>query len=150
MKSQKSLIYNACLNRVQQMVQTAELSLTRASEAANSETKSSVGDKFETGRAMAHAEMHKAERQLGEAKVLLTQLKLIDIQKVSDRIEIGSLVETNRGIFFLSIGLGKLHIEEDTIFVLGVQSPIGKLLLHKQIQSSFDFNGNNFIIQKIS
>lgn len=145
----KQNIYEHCKLRVDQMIKTAEQSLQNAEDAAQNETKSSAGDKFETGRAMAHAEMHKAKRQLGEAKVLAAELKQIKIEHSLSKIDKGSLVNTNRGVFFLSIGLGKIKIDDQIIFVLGVQSPIGKLLLHKRIGDEFTFNTTQYLIEEI-
>lgn len=150
MSDLKQVIYDQCRERVNQMIDTANQSLQSAEDAAQNETKSSVGDKFETGRAMAHAEMHKAKRQVGEAKVLLAELNQINIKAKQDKIDRGSLIKTNKGIFFLSIGLGKIKIAEQTIFVLGVQSPIGRLLLHKKADDQFSFNGTEYVIHNFS
>jgi len=146
----KQTIYDHCKERVMQMIDTAAQSLQSAEEAAQNETKSSVGDKFETGRAMAHAEMHKAKRQLGEAKVLLAELKQLKNLKESKLIDRGSLIKTNKGIFYLSIGLGKITIDNQKIFVLGVQSPIGRLLLHKKPKDKFSFNGIHYVIEEVN
>ena len=145
----KHIIYEHCKERVKQMINTANQSFQSAEEAAQNETKSSAGDKFETGRAMAHAEMHKAKRQLGEAKVLLAELNQINIKSTQEKIDRGSLIKTNKGVFFLSIGLGKIKVKEQTIYVLGVQSPIGRLLLHKKIHDQFTFNTIDYLIQEI-
>lgn len=146
----KKSIYDHCIERVMQMVDTATQSLDSAEEAAQNETKSSVGDKFETGRAMAHAEMHKAKRQLGEAKVLLAELKQINVNTTNELIDKGSLIQTNKGIFYLSIGLGKMTIDNQKIFVLGVQSPIGRLLLHKKPTDEFSYNGIDYVIHEVN
>lgn len=139
MSTLKTTIYNHCIQNVQQMVLTAQQSIKRAEESIRSETKSSVGDKFETGRAMAHAEMHKAQRSLAEAKLLLTNLHTLDVETIHERVQRGSLVETNAGFYFLSIGLGKLILEDETYYVLSVQSPLGKLFLNKTVGDEFTF-----------
>ena len=54
----------------QEAIYTAQLS-------ANEETKSSAGDKYETGRAMAQLEIEKNTAQLAEALKLKQMLKQI-------------------------------------------------------------------------
>jgi hypothetical protein len=52
---------------VHQRIASAEEAIRMAQESANQEGKSSAGDKYETGRAMAQLEIEKASGQLAEA-----------------------------------------------------------------------------------
>lgn len=149
MQVSKSALYDLCLQRVKQMVITAEQSIQQAEEATRSETKSSAGDKFETGRAMAHAEMHKAKRSFGEAKVMLTDLQSINIETNHSKIQKGALIETNAGFYFLSIGLGKLTLDEQTFFVMSAQSPLGTLFLNKAVGDQITFRERTIRIKAI-
>jgi hypothetical protein len=69
--------------------------------------------------------------------------------KKSEKIIKGSLIKTNHGYLFLSIGLGKIIIEETTITALSIQSPLGTQLIGLKIQQSAAINNVQYIIQNI-
>jgi len=117
-------------------------------EAANNDTKSSAGDKYETGREMAQLEANKISTQLAEANKQKKVLNKIDLSK-NKTIGLGSLVVTTNGTFYLAVGLGKIEIEGQTIFVVSSLSPIGQLLLNKKEKESFFFNNINYEILKV-
>ena len=131
------------------MVMTAKQSIEHAEEATRSETKSSAGDKFETGRAMAHAEMHKAKRAFAEAKMMLTDLQSIHIATIHAKIQKGALIETDTGLYFLSVGLGKLSLEGQTFFIMSAQSPLGTLFLNKAVGEQIRFRDRDMLIKEI-
>lgn len=145
----KEQVYLACITRVEEMIQTAQHSLDQAQEAAESETKSSAGDKFETGRAMMHAEMHKAKRQMGEAKTLMMDLKSMKLKSDYPAIEKGSYVITNTAHYFISVGLGKITTENETCFAISPASPIAKAMIGKSASEDFQFSGKSFTVESI-
>ena len=76
-------------------------------------------------------------------------MKQINYKNEAGIAGVGSLIKTNSGLFYISIGLGKVTIENKTIFVISAISPIGKLLLNKKEKDSFSFNGNQYHIKEI-
>lgn len=123
-------------------------------QAANEETKSSVGDKYETGRALMQLEKEKSAGQLHELmkmKKVLDEIK-IGRQDMRVRLEVrlGSLVRTNRGFFFLSVSLGKVSLDDFSFFAISPVAPIGKLLSGKAEGDVFSFNGTEYRIESIS
>lgn len=147
--SLKNKIHQHCINIINKQIAKVKLALNNAQEGANNETKSSAGDKHETGRAMAQLETEKLSTQLNKNEQLLTQLFKIDTSAQLQKIGVGSLVKTNNGLFYIAIGLGKINIEEESVFVISTQSPIGKLLLNKKEKVSFSFNNVFYSIEKI-
>ncbi len=145
----KQQVYLACISRVEEMIQTAQQSLDQAQEAAQSETKSSAGDKFETGRAMMHAEMHKAKRHMAEANVLLMDLTSMKLKSSYTHIEKGSYVITNTGHYFVCVGLGKITTKNATCFAVSPASPIAKAMIGKSAYDKFECNGKSFTIESI-
>ena len=148
----KIQVHQQCTTVVLQRINELKAILHEAQEAANNETKSSAGDKHETGRAMAQLETEKLTGQLTEALKLEQALTKIDPNIQHQQIGLGSLVTTNNGIFYLSVGLGKIELEGQTVFVISAVSPIGKLLLNKKegcnLQPSF--NGIQYVIESVS
>ena len=104
-----------------------------------SETKSSAGDKHETGRAMIQLEMEKASQQLTVVQEMKEILQRLKIDRVSEKIKLGSLVKTTKGTYFLTISVGQVKVNEETYFVVSTNSPIGSQLLGKTIGESVPF-----------
>ncbi|MDI1354160.1 MAG: 3-oxoacyl-ACP synthase [bacterium] len=113
------------------------------------ETKSSVGDKHETARARMQFEQGKLEKQLSEIKQQETELRRIDLSNVHSHVAFGSLVETNRGNFFIAIPLGKLAFGKDFIQVISALSPLAICMKGKSAEQSFLFNGMEYRIEEI-
>lgn len=144
----KQQLYNHCVSFVEKRLETIETTISSHQKSLHSETKSSAGDKHETGRAMLQLEMEKAGQQLvsvQQSKELLEKVKL----EPSTVIRLGSLITTNTGIYFLAISVGMVTLERVTFFVVSTASPIGKLLLGKQVGDKLRFNGRDIEILSI-
>ncbi len=137
----KQKIFNRIIQLLDQQIQTAESAIASAIESRDNETKSSVGDKYETGRAMMQLEQQKGEVQLAKAITLKKTVEQINLEQNFDAARFGALVHTTNGIFFLSIGMGKVKVAEEVILVISMSSPIGQLILGKR-------KGEQFIFQK--
>ena len=145
----KEALFNQCEAFVNKRLQTIEAVMSSNQKALQSETKSSAGDKHETGRAMLQLEMEKAGQQLTGIVQMKSILVKIDISKSSKNACLGSVIITDKVRYFLSISAGKLVIADKNYFAISVSSPIGKLLLGKQENDSFFFNGQTIEINEI-
>ena len=121
-----------------------------AQASKNNETKSSAGDKYETGRAMMQVEQEKNELQWQQANQLKQTLNQIDIKPNYDKVSPGSLVTTNQGIYFIAIGIGKIKINDDIYFCISMESPIGKLLQGKLKGQRVEFMGREIDILDVA
>lgn len=138
-----------CTEFVNKRLQTVEEIIKSNQKALSSETKSSAGDKHETGRAMLQLEMEKAGQQLAGIVVMKTILSKIDISKTTKKAHLGSVIYTTSANYFLSISAGKLVIDDVIFFAISVSSPIGKQLLGKKVNDDFTFNGKKITILKL-
>ncbi|MCY7356283.1 MAG: 3-oxoacyl-ACP synthase, partial [Rudanella sp.] len=136
----KQALYAQCLTYVQERIRTATEAMQSAQESANSESKSSAGDKYETGRAMAQLERDRHAQLLADAKRMLGDLEKINPETTTTVVVPGSLVDTSRGTFFLAISAGKLTREGADYFAVSVASPIGTLLMGKHVGETVVFN----------
>ena len=146
---QKQRVHAHCLSLVQQKIEGIEAAMREAQGAANEETKSSAGDKYETGRAMMHLEKEKLASQRAEAFKLQKVLGQIDAAKQSTQVALGSLVHTNRGWFFVAVGLGNIAIEQQSCFVISPAAPIGQAMWGRRVNDHFTFNGQTIEIATI-
>lgn len=118
-------------------------------EGVANESKSSAGDKHETARAMMNLEQEKLGRQLQELFTMKERFEKIDFDSPSSTVKLGNLITTNKGKFLLSIGLGKVVIQNEEVLLLSLQSPLGEVLLGKKVGDKIQMNTNQFIIEEI-
>lgn len=142
----KTHLFKACLEHVEQRIINAREALADVQTGANEETKSTAGDKHDTSRAMMQIEVEQNAKQLAEANKLKQALLLINPNKKTAAIELGSIAITNKGNYFLSIGVGKIELEGVLYFALSASSPLGELLIQKTSGDVFTFNGQSFEI----
>jgi len=145
----KEELYRLCLAYIQDCIDTAQQAINAARESANDDTKSSAGDKYETGREMMQQEIDRNRKQLEEAKRQKLSLEQIDNQKNSDTVQDGSLVTTNLGKFYIAISRGQIQVNGANYFAISAVSPIGIKLMRQKIGYEFDFNGKTFKIEDI-
>jgi hypothetical protein len=112
------------------------------------DSKSSAGDKFETAREMAQQELSKLSTQLNEQQRLKS---LIDNQSADKaaQVQLGAVVETNKGLFLVGIPIGNRSFQGKEVIGIGLGAPLGQLLLHKKKADQVVFNNQQFIIEEI-
>lgn len=145
----KKRILTHCQNIIDSKLLELKQNLDELRESANQDSKSSMGDKYETGRAMVQLEQENLMSRYGQLMGQKELLARIDIAKTS-HIKLGSLVTTNATQFFLSIGLGKIEVENNIVYAIALDSPIGQKLSRKKEGDSFELNGKKYDIQTIS
>ena len=130
-------------------IQFLKNTLQEVTDAGNNETKSTAGDKHETGKAMMQLEQEKLGKQLVALETQKNDFDKIDFSIHHSTISYGSLIETNHGFFLLASAIGKLEIDDKTIFVISNKSPLGIQLLGLKLNSKTTFNGINYEIKSI-
>ena len=147
--SLKEELYKQCLNYVQNRMDAAQQGIDEAQQASKDDTKSSAGDKYETGRAMMQQETDRNMAQLNEANKLKVALNAINPTAVHTTIDTGSVVKTNNGNFYLAISAGTLAVNGESYFAISSASPIGFKLKGLKVGDSFDLNGKGYVIEVI-
>ena len=133
----KEKLHKQCMVYVNERIVTAQQAINSARESANDDTKSSAGDKYETGREMMQQEIDRNREQLDEAKRLKFDLEQIKPLKITENVQNGSIVSTNYGKFYIGISRGQIIMNGRNYFAISALSPIGsKFLNKKQILSS--------------
>jgi transcription elongation GreA/GreB family factor len=145
----KKELYERCLDLVEQRIVNASQAMQAAQEAANAEEKSSAGDKYETGRAMAQLERDNAAQLLNEAVILKNTLNSINLKSSTSQVAVGSLVTTDHNHFFIAISLGKLSSANLDFFVIAPSTPIGRMLIGLRVGNQFTFNKQVHTIREI-
>ena len=123
----KKEIQVLCVKVLQTQLTRLKEMMMYAQEEANKETKSSAGDKYETGRSMMQLEKEKFAMQHSRVSEQLAILHNLDLGS-HDEVQEGSLVVTNIGMFFIAVGMEPLNMGEERITCISLSTPIGKCL----------------------
>ncbi|MBZ9626938.1 hypothetical protein LB450_02375 [Psychroflexus sp. CAK1W] len=145
----KPKLYHQCLELVEKRRNSIQNHIADIHNSLLSETKSSAGDKHETGRAMLQLEREKAGQQLAEIEKLRTLLSKINIQERPGKVGVGSLVFTSEAHYFIAVSLGALQTDAQTVYAISPVTPIGQLLMGRQEGDELSFNGNSFVIEQV-
>jgi hypothetical protein len=143
--SKKKLI-ELIFQQLDKRIEASEKAVKAAQDSANNESKSSAGDKYETGRAMAQNDRDMYALQLHQTKSEKQFLENISFEQNHKVIKPGSLVETTMGWFLIAISIGVLDIDSVKVMVISLQSPIGLVLNGLAEGQTFLFRDKNFTI----
>ena len=142
----KQTLYKYCIDFINKRLVTIQNQITDIQNSLFLETKSSSGDKHETGRAMLKLEREKTGQQLAEIQKLNEVISKIDIIKKSNFIGIGSLVYTTGTNYFIAISAGEIKIKNEIFYCVSASTPIGQLLIGKKEGEVIVFKDQSFRI----
>lgn len=145
----KQKVYEHYLSLLNEKINVLQIVLNELYDSAKNETKSTAGDKHETALAMLQIEQENTHKKLQEAIEQKQQLQTIDLSVQSAIIIKGSLVQTNHAYFFISIALGKINLDNKTIFAISPQSPLGSKLIGSTLNESLAMNDTTYFIENI-
>ena len=145
----KKGLWRLCSDKVNDQISSIEQAMQNAQAAANDETKSSAGDKYETGRAMMHLEKEKLATQLAEALKMRRALDQIEADKPELEVKLGTVVKTPMAQYFLSVSVGQVKYEGATYFAISPAAPIGRQMLGKKAGDRFSFGGKQVEILEV-
>ena len=145
----KQQLYNQCLEFVDNRLQTIENTIQEIQISLTSETKSSAGDKHETGRAMLQLEREKAGNQLAEIQKTKELLSKVNISNTFKTIGLGSVVYTSKSNYYIAISAGELKVNNDIFYAISSNTPIGQLLMGKNVGDIIKFREQEFKIKTV-
>jgi transcription elongation GreA/GreB family factor len=145
----KQNLYDACFQFIENRLLTVQKTINEIQESLTSETKSSAGDKHETGRAMLQLEREKAGNQLSEVVKVKEALSKISVEKTSPTIGLGSVVYTTKANYYIAISAGELTVDKDKFYAISPNTPIGKLLFGKGVGDVVAFRDLKFEVVEV-
>jgi hypothetical protein len=145
----KQLFWEKAIEILHARIEQANKAMNEAQQAANSEDKSSVGDKYETARAMALIDRDIHARQLESAQKDHSFIQHVDPTLLHKSIEVGACAQTDHGNYFFLTGLGPIEIGKEKIFFLSISSPVGKHMTGKIAGDRVYFNGKEITIKNV-
>ncbi|KIA88225.1 hypothetical protein [Kaistella jeonii] len=143
----KSEILKIVQEKLSEKIATLERMIAET-RASNNETKSSMGDKYETTREMVQQEINNLQIQLNENVRAKNSLTFVNTN-LHQTIGLGSLVQTDKGFFYIAVSLGEIIFNEKKIFVISTESPLGKVLFNKNKGDEISLNNTKQIIKNL-
>jgi hypothetical protein len=145
----KQKIHHHYSQQVQDKIDAFRDMIAALTEDSKNDAKGSAGDKHETALSMMHIEQEKLNRKLAEFLEQKAILDKINTDGIPTKIILGSLVEANGMLLFISTALPKITIEGKTIIAVSPQSPLGSKLLGNSTGFTFEINGTHYRIAEI-
>ncbi len=145
----KTELLQHCQKQVENRYSRIKQTIADIEESLLEESKSSSGDKHETGRAMLQIDRENTGKQLNEIEKSVQLLKKIDVKATSDYARLGSLVYTDRFTYFISLSIGTVSIGKTDYLCVALNSPVGLLISGKMKGDEFNLNGNIYKITGI-
>ena len=146
----KQQLHLKCQELLQNRLRVVEKSMNDIYNNLESETKSTAGDKHETGRAMLHLEREKLGHQLAIINNQLQVSNKINLEAQISRVVLGSLVYTTQANYFISVSMGELKAGKIRAYAISPMSPVGQALMLKAVDETVFYNNQKIKILKIS
>ncbi len=144
----KNLLLLYGINLVLAKADDLKAAIKSTRDSSNNDTKSSMGDKYETSREMLQQDINRLEQQLAESNLQLFNLRNIKF-KNAQTVEVGSLINTSLGLFFISVSLGEMVFETQRLVLISLASPLGKKLNGKKKGEYFILNDSQVEVLEV-
>lgn len=145
----RELAFQGLINQVKIKIDESKDYLVGLIDSRNNDTKSSAGDKYETGRSMMQQEIDRAEDRLQQLKIQLNELERLSVKNVSSLCEKGAIVFLDEDVFLLGPAIGKIEVQEYILFSISMGSPLGQLLAGKKEGDEVQYRGKSTKIKKL-
>lgn len=101
--------------------------------------------KYDSTREEIQEEIYQMQKQLGALNDLQRNMAKV-LPNSTERVQLGSLVITNKARFYVSVSLGEFFFEGDRFYAISAESPMAKKMMGMKSSDAFTLNN---IHQKI-
>lgn len=144
----KQELLQVCMDYVNKRIYNYKLEMETIKESIENNDKVNSEDD-DSGNGKLLNDLEKNAQHLNDATKMLETLKQINPKIHNESGALGSIVYTQTNIFFLSVSVGKIELENTIYFAISLQSPIGMLLRNKIKGDQINFNGTIYTITNI-
>jgi hypothetical protein len=145
----KKELFHQILSELEIKAKDFKTAVANLRDGIANDSKSSMGDKYETSREMMQQEINHLEQQIAINQQQMFHLKSFNLLTKSQQIVLGSLVQTNIGLFFISVSFGEIKISDQAVIVISPVSPLGRLLIGKKVNDEFEMNNQKLNISAV-
>ena len=119
------------------------------SEDAQNDAKGSAGDKHEIALSMMHIEQEKLNHKLKEILDQKIIIDKIDASVNHIKIALGSIIQVNEMLLFISAALPKITVDDKTIIAVSPQSPLGSKLMGNEVGFEFEILNVKYVVNSL-
>ncbi len=142
MQELKEKIFQAAIRQLKEKISLLQQERKAVSEGILEDTKSSAGDKFETGREMMTQDLKTIESTIEKLQEDLEEIyRVQSIKSNSEAVREGSLIQLGTDFFLISASIGQLEVDGKKYFLLSRNSPLGQVLIGKKKGENVLFRG---------
>ncbi len=95
--------------------------------------------KYDSMREEMQEEIYQMQRQLGALNDLKRNMGKV-LNTSTDRVQLGSLVITNKARFYISVSLGEFFFEGDRFYAISSESPMAQKMMGMKAGDEFTLN----------
>lgn len=95
--------------------------------------------KYDSMREEMQEEIYQMQKQLGALNDLRRNMAKV-LTNSTERIQLGSLVITNKARFYISVSLGEFFFEGDRFYAISPESPMAKKMMGMKSGDDFTLN----------
>jgi len=143
----KKQLYNRCMEILEESAETARQQMNEVQEDANEAELEH--DVFDGSRSELLRKRDIYAEQLQKAVDEIQILKKVSFDQLSEQVEFGAVVITNKQKIFITLGLGKVTMDGETYFVISKDVPIYKAMEGLKKGDEFEFNNIKFTIKDL-
>ncbi|MEA2106748.1 MAG: hypothetical protein U9P82_08550 [Bacteroidota bacterium] len=96
--------------------------------------------------------MKKKDLQVKQMNKFLEDLKLVrkvDPERISDKVEFGAVIITDKQKMFVSAALGKITVDNESVYAISTQVPVYNAMKNLKTGDTFFINNNSFTIKDV-
>ena len=150
MITDRSAVVAALEAALEAAVHEARVAMDELSSSLGKETKSTAGDKHETGRAMVQREMEQAGDRLARCEAMQSVASRLELNKSRTSVGPGAIVVSGDAKLLIGVGLGPFEVPGLGRFqAISANAPIVMALLGGEAGEQREFRGHPWIIESV-
>ena len=131
--------------------ESARLALDELSSSLSKETKSTAGDKHETGRAMVQREMEQAGERLARCEAMQSAFVRLDMRRVRSEVVPGAVLLSGDARLLIGVGFGPFEVPELGRFqAISADAPIAQALAGSRVGEWREFRGRRWTVESLT
>lgn len=104
--------------------------------------------KYDSIREEIQEEIYQMQKQLGALNDLQRNMTKV-LNSATERVQVGSVVFTNKARFYISVSLGEFFFEGDRFYAISEASPMAQTMFGKKAGDSFVLNNISQTIESV-
>ncbi|MDR9456206.1 MAG: transcription elongation factor [Salegentibacter sp.] len=144
----KKEIYYKSLEAVNRRIEKYEKEMDMIKESMEANDVKTDYDEDNKGQLLGDFE--KYAEYLNQAQEMKEKLANIDLEHYSETVNFGSVVETDKDLYFVAVPIGEIEFEDGSkVYSISTEAPIYEVMRDKKAGDSFSFNDKERKIKKV-